>query len=127
MISSSVLLAKLALGALLLIAIALRAWARPPRRSPAPADLRRLVAGSLLLYGGGLCALLDDRGTVAMAAFASGVSAASLAAWLSRGPDADDPPRDEDGPAPEPSGWDWERFDRDRVAWQRRPREPSAR
>jgi hypothetical protein len=127
MTSWSALVVKLVLGVLLLVAIALAAWGRPPRHSPATADLRRLVTGALLLYGGGLYALLCARATVAMAAFAAGVSTATLAAWLSRGTDADDPPREQDGPAPEPTGWDWERFDRERVAWQRRRREPMRR
>lgn len=124
---------KLALAALLVIAIALAARARAPRRRAAPSDLRRLVLSVLVLYAVGLVALLDGHATLSTVAFAAGVATAALAAWLSRGADSDDPPGGGDPPArvppPDPDGvprWDWERFDRERRTWTLPPRQPTA-
>jgi hypothetical protein len=128
------LIGKLLLGLLLVVAIGIAARGRAPRRAPAPAELRRLVASALVLYAVGLIALIDGHPTLSTIAFACGVGTASLAAWLSRGADSDDdgpsgghePP--EGVPPPDPEGlsaWDWERFDRERHDWeQRRPATP---
>jgi hypothetical protein len=112
---------KLALAFALGAAILMGAWGAAPRRSVPRADLRRLVACALLLYGIGGLASLADHPTVAALAYAAGISVCALALWLSRGSDADDPPRggedpSDEQPPPGPDGMpsvDWNAFERE--------------
>jgi hypothetical protein len=75
----------------------------------------------LLLYGVGGLASLAGHPTVAALAYAAGISVCALALWLSRGSDADDPPRggedpSDEQPPPAPDGmpqFDWNAFERE--------------
>jgi hypothetical protein len=112
---------KLAFAAVLVAAIAASACARAPRRAADPAELRRLVICALGLYGVGGLATLTHHSVLAAIVYATGISVAALAAWLSRGRDQEDPPDGgsepvDEQPPPGPDGvpwWDWERFERD--------------
>ncbi|MFL5865363.1 MAG: hypothetical protein ACJ780_32115 [Solirubrobacteraceae bacterium] len=112
---------KLALALILVIAIATSACARAPRRSADPAELRRLVICALGLYAIGGLATLTHHPVLAGLVYATGISVAALAAWLSRGRDQEDPPGGgsdpgDEHPPPGPDGlapWDWDRFERD--------------
>jgi uncharacterized membrane protein YfcA len=112
---------KLAFAIALVAAIATSAFARAPRRSADPGELRRLVACALTLYAVGALATLTHHSALAGLVYAAGIAVAALAAWLSRGRDQEDPPDggSEPGneePPPQPDGmpwWDWERFERE--------------
>ena len=112
---------KLALAFALGAAILMGAWGAAPRRSVPRADLRRLVVCALLLYGVGGLASLSGHSTLAALAYAAGISVCALALWLSRGSDADDPPRggedpSDEQPPPAPDGlpeFDWAAFERE--------------
>jgi hypothetical protein len=113
---------KLAFAVVLVAAIATSAFARAPRRAADPVELRRLVICALGLYAVGGLATLTHHSVLAGVVYASGISVAALAAWLSRGRDQEDPPDGggsdpvDEQPPPRPDGlpyWDWERFERD--------------
>jgi hypothetical protein len=112
---------KLAFATILVAAIAASACARAPRRSADPSELRRLVICALGLYAIGGVATLTHHSALAAIVYATGISVAALAAWLSRGRDQEDPPDGgsepvDEQPPPGPDGipwWDWERFERD--------------
>jgi hypothetical protein len=86
------------------------------------------VGCALLLYAVGAIASLSDHSTLAAIAYASGISVCALALWLSRGSDADDPPRggedpSDEQPPPAPDGlpeFDWDAFERDFRSYARR-------
>jgi len=118
----------------LIVAIAISAAARAPRRHvPAP-ELGRLLLATVILYAVGTLAVLDGHATPAIAAFAGGVIASAFAAWLSRGTDSDDPPGggpdpSDRTPPPEPDGLpeiDWDTFERERRDWAQK-RKPAVR
>jgi hypothetical protein len=119
---------KLALALALGAAIVMGAWGAAPRRSVPRGELRRLVACAVLLYGVGGFASLADHPTLAALAYAAGISVCALALWLSRGSDADDPPRGGDEPSdeqppPPPDGLpqlDWSAFEREFRSYARR-------
>jgi hypothetical protein len=112
---------KLAFAAILVAAIATSACARAPRRAADPSELRRLVVCALGLYAIGGLATLTHHSALAAIVYATGISVAALAAWLSRGRDQEDPPDggsepEDEQPPPGPDGvpwWDWDRFERD--------------
>src|ERR1700759_4141078 len=113
---------KMAFAMVLVAVIATSALARAPRRAAAPEELRRLVVCALGLYAIGGLATLTHHSALASIVYATGISVAALAAWLSRGRDQEDPPDDggsepvDEQPPPGPDGvpwWDWERFERD--------------
>jgi hypothetical protein len=111
---------KLALAVLLLGAIVVSTVARAPRRSISGGDLRRLVGSALVLYAIGAAAWLSHHVLLAVLVYAAGIAIAALAAWLSRGGDAEDPPsagRDPHGqePPPDPDGlrFDWKALERE--------------
>ena len=118
---------KLALAIALGAAILLGAWGAAPRRSVPRTELRRLVACALLLYVVGALASLTSHATLAAIAYASGISVCALALWLSRGSDADDPPRggedpSDEQPPPAPDGmpqFDWAAFEREFRSYSR--------
>jgi hypothetical protein len=112
---------KLVLAVILLGAILGGICARPPRHSVARVELRRLVLAAVALYAVGLLASLAGRGELAGLVYAAGIMICSLAVWLSRGMDADDPPSDghggdespiDDGPPGFPV-LDWDEFERE--------------
>jgi hypothetical protein len=122
---------KLVLAITLFGAIAASAWAPPPRRAMPAAELHRLILGSVTLYAVGLGASLTHHVVLAVGLYAGGISISALAAWLSRGIDAPEPPRhheptDEEPPLP-PDGapsFDWGTFQRQFDDYARRTREP---
>ena len=125
---------KLVLAVALAGAVIASARAKAPERPFPRADLRRLVVAALVLYAVGLTASLSGHAILAAVLYAAGVSISAFAAWLSRGIDADDPPRS-DEPGDEPPvtgpdgapGFDWRAFERDFRAYDRRTRRPPAR
>jgi hypothetical protein len=131
---------RLAGAVVLVLLVSYGAWGRAPHRAAAPRDLRRLVIAAVVLYAVGVAAVLARRPIPSIAAFAGGVAAASLAAWLSRGGNTDDgddnggggggrPPIDRTPPPPGPDGLpevDWGRFDRERRGWERGADRPPA-
>lgn len=125
---------KLALAAVLLAVIASSACARAPRRAVAGADLRRLVLASLVLYAAGVFAASRHHPVLSAFAYAAGIGCCSLAAWLSRGEDSEDPPGDGgvDRDRPPPSGpervprFDWDAFEREFRSYSERRRGASA-
>ena len=108
--------------------------ARAPRRSLPRADLGRLVLAALLLYGVGVAASLTRHEALASVLYAAGISVCTLAVWLSRGSDPQDPPGrgdpfGDDGP-PDPGEapeFDWGAFEREFRAYERRARRPAGR
>jgi hypothetical protein len=110
------LLAKAAMGALLLASIWWAFFGPPPdRRDMGTARLWAITAG--ILYLTGLYALLSDRG-IGPLLVGAGVLALCLAFWHARGDDGgggggDDDDDDGDGPI------DWDDFDRARRDWDR--------
>jgi hypothetical protein len=125
---------KVAFAMVLAIAIFVSACARAPRHSVPTSELRRLLAGALVLYAVGGLATLTHHPALAALVYATGIAVAALAAWLSRGRDQDDPPGGSkplhEPPPPEPDGvprLDWERFEREFRDWERRRRQPSGR
>lgn len=122
---------KVVLALALFGAVLASARARPPRRSTPAPDLRRLVVGSMALYGVGLVASLTHHPLLGIGLYAVGIVTSALAAWLSRGTDRQDPPRTEelaDEPSPPPSDgaprFDWPSFQREFEDYARRRREP---
>lgn len=124
---------KLAFAVALVGAIFLSACARAPRQAVPRSELRRLVLCALTLYAVGGLASLTHHGALAGLVYGSGILVAALAAWLSRGRDADDPPDDSDEPVdeqppPEPDGipWlDWVAFEREFREYTERVGQPS--
>jgi hypothetical protein len=118
---------KLALAIALGAAILIGAWGAAPRRSVPRSDLRRLVVCALLLYGVGGLGSLAGHPTLAALAYAAGIGVCALALWLSRGNDADDPPRggedpSDEQPPPAPDGvpeFDWGAFEREFRSYAR--------
>jgi hypothetical protein len=111
---------KLGLAAGLAAAIVMSACGRAPRQTVPAAELRRLVACALVLYGVGALASVTHHAALAGLVYGAGITVAALAAWLSRGRDQEDPPDSGapvDGPPPtEPDGlpgFDWTRFERE--------------
>ena len=92
------------------------------------AELRRLVAGALALYGVGTIAILSRHAVLAALLYAAGIGVSALAAWLSRGSDSGGgpPPGDEpadEQPPPDPDGlpmFDWAAFEREFSAYATR-------
>ena len=119
---------KLALAVVLAAGIVLGAWGAAPRRTVPRTELRRLIGCALLLYGIGGLASLGGHPTAAALAYAAGISVCALALWLSRGSDADDPPRggedpSDEQPPPAPDGlqeFDWAAFERQFRSYARR-------
>ncbi len=123
---------RLAFAVALGLAIFVSAFARAPRRQVAPAELRRLVLCALVLYAVGWLATHTRHMALAALVYASGISVATVAVWLSRGRDQEDPPDDDEPqdqpPPPDPDGvprFDWARFERDFHQWAQRTREPT--
>jgi hypothetical protein len=124
---------KLTFALALVGAIFLSACARAPRQSVPRCELRRLVLCALTLYAVGGLASLTHHGALAGLVYGSGILVAALAAWLSRGRDADDPPDDSDEPVdeqppPEPEGvprLDWAAFEREFRDYAQRVGQPS--
>src|SRR5947209_16955263 len=130
---TATLIWKLALGSMLLGAM-LRGLRGPAPTMAIPRrELGRVVLGALLLYCVGAFAWYDGHATVAVIVYASGITICTLAAWLSRGIDPDDPPQDgsgDDGPPadqppidPGPRDFplvDWDAFERERARWGQR-------
>ncbi len=124
---------KLAFAVALVGAIFLSACARAPRQAVPRSELRRLVLCALTLYAVGGLASLTHHGALAGLVYGSGILVAALAAWLSRGRDADDPPDDSDEPVdeqppPEPDGiprLDWVAFEREFREYAERVGQPS--
>jgi hypothetical protein len=116
---------KLVLAVALGAAIFASAYAKAPRRSVPGSELRRMVAGALVLYGVGTVAVLSHHGVLAVLLYAAGIPVLALAAWLSRGSDSGGGPRsDEPGgggePPPDPDGlpaFDWAAFEREFSAY----------
>jgi hypothetical protein len=120
---------KLALAVGLGGTIILSLRARAPRRSVPPVDLRRLLFGALALYAVGALAWFTHHRLLAGVVYAAGILTAALAAWLSRGRDADGPRGGSerfDEPAPDgPEDFDWASFERDFRAYSEGRREPA--
>ena len=122
---------KVALAVVLLAGILAGAAARAPQQGLPRTEMRGLVAATLGLYAVGGLAWLTHHVSLAVVLYAAGISLAALAAWFSRGGDADDPPPGEDPvdeqPPPDPDGLrvDWRAFERDLRAYAERARTPS--
>lgn len=119
---------KLVLAVVLIAAVLASARARAPERPFPRDDLKRLVAAALLLYGVGLTASFSHHAILAALLYAAGIGISAFAAWLSRGVDSGGPPSAEEPtgepPAPPParSSFDWQAFERDFRAYDRRRR-----
>ncbi len=119
---------KLVLAVALFAAIVTSAYARAPRHAASGAELRRLVAGALALYGVGTIAILSRHAVLAALLYAAGIAVSALAAWLSRGTDSGGgpPPGDEPAdqqPPRDPDGlptFDWAAFEREFSAYASR-------
>jgi hypothetical protein len=125
---------KLGLAVVLGGAILVSLRARAPRRAIPHVDLRRLVGSALVLYAVGALAWFTHHRLLAASVYAAGIVTAALAAWLSRGRDAEDPRRgaarfDDHPPLdPDPLGpgeFDWESFERDFQAYSEGRHEPA--
>jgi hypothetical protein len=123
---------KLGLALALGIAIFVSAYATAPRRAVPGADLRRLVLSAVALYLVGLLASVTHHAVLAGLVYASGIFVCTLAVWLSRGTDPEDPPPGGDQPTderppPSPDGldFDWGSFERAFRAYDERRREPA--
>jgi uncharacterized membrane protein YfcA len=124
---------KLALAATLAAAILTSAFASAPRRAVASSDLKRLVLAAITLYAVGALASLTHHPALAGVVYAAGIVVCALAAWLSRGTDAEDPPRGnepvDERPPPAPDGvpnFDWADFERAfRAHSERQRRDPA--
>jgi hypothetical protein len=123
---------RMALTIALCAAILCSVSARPPRRSVPARDLACLMLCALLLYAVGALAQSSRHQLLAVLVFGAGIMLCTLAAWLSRGRDredpldADEPP--ERWPPPEPDGvpkFDWDAFERDFRAYERSGRSRS--
>ncbi len=125
---------KFTLAVVLAVAVVASACAQAPRQSVPAADLGRLVAGALVLYAVGALAWLSHHSILAGLVFGAGVAVASLAAWLARGHDQEDPPDavdPVDAPSPtEPDGapgFDWTSFEREFRLYAARRAPPAPR
>ncbi len=123
---------RLTFALVLGLAIFVSAFAQAPRRRVAPRELVRLVLCALVLYAVGWLATSTRHMVLAAVVYTSGISVATVAVWLSRGRDQEDPPADDEPvdqpPPPDPDGiprFDWAGFERDFREWERRPREPA--
>ncbi len=122
---------KLVLTVALVLAIALSARARAPRRSLAGRELHRLVLAALALYAVGTIAWLAHHLALAILVYAAGIATAAVGAWLSRGDDSEEPPGGSDPsgerPPEDPDGpvVDWAAFERDLRAYTARVRPPA--
>ncbi|MBV9415740.1 MAG: hypothetical protein JO363_12235 [Solirubrobacterales bacterium] len=120
------------LAFVLVMGIALSAFAKAPRRPLPPGELRRLVLAALSLYAVGVCASLTHHAVLAGVVYVAGISACALAAWLSRGSDSDGPPGGDEPideePPPDPDGipaFDWRAFEEQFRSYAERRREPA--
>jgi hypothetical protein len=121
---------KLGLALVLGVAIFISAYAAAPRRSVPGTDLRRLVLSAVALYLVGLLASATHHAVLAGFVYAAGIFVCTLAVWLSRGTDPEDPPPGGDQPTderppPSPDGldFDWGSFERAFRAYDERERE----
>jgi uncharacterized membrane protein YfcA len=123
---------KLVLAVVLVCGILGSVYGHAPRRAVPGAELRRLVLSALALYSVGGVASLTGHPAIAALVYAAGILVCALAAWLSRGRDAEDPPDDggnhpvDEQPPPEPDGlpsFDWAAFERDFRTFAERERE----
>jgi hypothetical protein len=111
---------KIALAVALGGAIFFSAYAAAPRRIVPGPDLRRLILSAVALYAVGAVAALSHHRLLAGIAYAAGIVVCTLAVWLSRGIDPEDPPSDgeepsDERPPPSPDGlpeFDWDDFER---------------
>ena len=119
---------KIALALALGATIVVSAYGHAPRRAVPKGDLRRLMLSALLLYGVGAVASLTDHPILAGLVYAAGIFVCSVALWLSRGTDPEDPPRggeepSDERPPPSPDGlpeFDWGEFERGFRAYSER-------
>ena len=122
---------KVVIAAVLGGAIISSLRARAPRRTVPAVDLRLLVLSALALYAVGALAWLTHHRGLAGGVYAAGILTAALAAWLSRGRDADDPRGDREDVDDEPphgfgpDEFDWDSFERDFLAYAEGRREPA--
>jgi hypothetical protein len=116
---------KLVLGAVLGAAILLSALLPAPRRTVSGTGLRRLLLGALGWYVIGGFAWLTDHAELSGPVCAAGIATCTVAAWLSRGRDSDEPPRVEDMLPPSdldgPPELDWAAFERDFREYSQAP------
>jgi uncharacterized membrane protein YfcA len=111
---------KIALALALGAAILASAYAHAPRRTVPRADLRRLVLSAVLLYIVGAVASVSHHPILAGLVYAAGIFVCTIALWLSRGTDPEDPPHGgeeptDERPPPSPDGvpeFDWDTFER---------------
>ncbi len=123
---------KLVLAVLLAGGIVVSARARAPRRAIPGSELRRLVFSAIALYLVGGLASLTHHPVMAGLVYAAGIVVCTLAVWLSRGTDSEDPPGgggepEDEQPPPEPDGvprFDWAAFEREFRAYTEREHEP---
>jgi hypothetical protein len=111
---------KVVLAVLLAGGIVVSIRARAPQRAIPGRDLRRLVLSAIGLYAVGGLASLTHHPVLAGLVYAAGIIVCTLAAWLSRGTDSEDPPGGDEPvdeqPPPEPDGvprFDWAAFERE--------------
>jgi hypothetical protein len=125
---------KIALALALGAAIFVSAYAGAPRRAVPGADLRRLVLSAIALYVVGAVASVSHHALLAGLVYAAGIFVCTLAVWLSRGTDPEDPPPDgeqpsDERPPPSPDGMppqlDWAEFERAFRAYSDRTRDPA--
>ncbi len=120
---------KVVLAVLLAGGIVVSIRARAPQRAIPGRDLRRLVLSAIGLYAVGGLASLTHHPVLAGLVYAAGIIVCTLAAWLSRGSDSEDPPGGDEPvdeqPPPEPDGmprFDWAAFEREfRSYTERQP------
>lgn len=110
---------RCALALLLITVIAASACARAPRGRVAQAELGRLVACAIVLYGVGGLAAVTHHAVLAVLVSGAGIGVAALAAWMSRGrggehpPDGQEPHDEQPPPAPDGAPrLDWASFER---------------
>jgi hypothetical protein len=105
---------KAAATAVLVVSMWRALYGPPPEhRDIVVARLWALTA--LVLYAGGIYALLDERDG-AWLLFIAGVISLCMAFWHARG---DDGGEGGDGPGDDTGPLDWDRFDRARREWER--------
>jgi hypothetical protein len=126
---------KVVLATLLLAAIFLSVFARAPRQAIARSDLYRLLGSAAALCCVGTTAAATHHSDLAGILFAAAIAVFTLATWLARGTDPEDPPDDHDEPVdeqppPEPDGlpaFDWAAFETQFRAYSQRDRHPAHR
>ncbi len=125
---------KVVLAVLLAGGIVVSVRARAPRRAIPGQELRRLVLSAIGLYAVGGLASLTHHPVLAGLVYAAGIVVCTLAAWLSRGTDSEDPPGgdepEDEQPPPEPDGvprFDWAAFEREFRSYAERERSPVGR